>query len=59
VHGPGARFLRADGEESQQMEQFITCADDPGEAGFMQAHFLQENQPVFGVHAYQFGLDGG
>ena len=33
VNGPGARFLGTDGEEGQQVEQFIPRADHAGEAG--------------------------
>src|SRR5687767_14458028 len=28
AHGPGAHFLRAGGEESQEAEQPVACADD-------------------------------
>ena len=59
MDGPGARFLGADGEEGDQVEQVIARADHPGEAGFVEAHFFEEHHPLVIVHAGQLALDCG
>ena len=38
---PGARFLRADGEEGDEMQEIVAGADDPVEARLAQAHRLE------------------
>ena len=42
MHGPGADFFWALGEERDQLQQFIAGTNDPGEAGFFEAQSLQE-----------------
>src|SRR3546814_5433020 len=48
-----ARFLRPDGEEGDEVQQLVACANDAGEAGFVEAHFLEELQPVGHIHRHQ------
>src|SRR6185437_12548716 len=40
-HGPGMRFFRPDGEESDEIEQAIAGMDDAREAGLAEAQRLE------------------
>ena len=41
------------------MEQVVAGADDAREAGLVQPHFLEEDEPLVHVHRHQVGLDRG
>ena len=59
LDGPGARFLGADGEEGDEVEQVVAGADDAREAGLVETHFLEEDEPLVHVHRHEVGLDRG
>src|SRR5690606_2133308 len=56
-NGPGAHFFYAGGKVSLQAQQLVTGADNPVQAGFFHAHFLQEFQFVFVVQLGNFRFD--
>ena len=56
-HRPGVRFLRADGEESQQPEQIVAGADDTIEAAVVQAKSFQELGAIGLRQLRNLGLD--
>src|SRR3546814_11006700 len=59
LHSPGPRFLGADGEEGDQVEEVVAGANDAGEAGFMKAEFGQEFGSIGGIHLDDLRLDRG
>ena len=58
-HGPGARFLGADGEEGDEAKQFIARPDDPRETRFGKAQRFEIFRPFLDRHGDEFRLNGG
>ena len=58
AHGPGAHFLRADGEKGQQPQQPVTGADDAVQARLVQPHVGEEGLFLFVAHVGELHLDG-
>ena len=59
VDGPGARFLRAGGEEGDEAEKLVTGLDHASEAGFVQAEVGQKGVALFSRKGRDLRLDGG
>src|SRR5581483_7182559 len=59
VDGPGAGFLRADGEIGDEIEQLIAGADQPVEARFLKAQRVEEILALLARQGRDFRLDLG
>ena len=58
-HGPGARHLRARGEERDQMQERVAGADQPVEAGLAEADVDEEMLALLARQHGDLGLDLG